>query len=185
MPDHTKDLHQEIVIAGFGGQGIILAGKLLALAALKAGFSATLFPAYGPEMRGGTAYCTLVISRGEIYSPVVRSPDILIALNQPSLDKFAPDLKPGGLLLYNSSLATVQEPRGDLDYLDTPCSQIASKLGDIRVANVVALSSLVQRTNLVTFDHLEQAIQQELSPKGEKIVALNLRALHATQEQHP
>src|SRR3990170_3370558 len=125
-------MQTEIVISGFGGQGALFAGQLLAYAGLDAGRHVTWIPSYGPEMRGGTAHCTVIISNEEIGSPLVRRPRAVIALNMPSLDKYEPLVAPGGVLVINSSLTTRAPERRDIQALPIPASAIADELGDAR-----------------------------------------------------
>lgn len=140
-------MKQEFIIAGFGGQGVLLLGQMLAYAGMLEGKQVSWMPSYGPEMRGGTANCTVVISDEEIGSPVVSQPSCVIALNLPSLDKFEPMVKPGGLLLINSSLVDREPRRDDIKAVALPATEIASELGNIRVTNMVALGALVQLTD--------------------------------------
>jgi 2-oxoglutarate ferredoxin oxidoreductase subunit gamma len=168
---------RRIIIAGFGGQGVIFAGQLLATAAMKQDYFATVFPSYGPEMRGGTANCTVVISPDEIYSPVVENPNVLIVLNQPSLERFEAQVETGGIVLLNSSLAHAQNKRSDLSYYEVKASDIAAGLGDIRVANVVAISALNTVAGLTKSELLRAALQEMLAEKKSKLTELNLKAM--------
>src|SRR5512139_468458 len=127
-------MHAELIISGFGGQGALFAGQLLAYAALDEGLQVTWIPSYGPEMRGGTAHCTVVISDGPIGSPLVRRPTSVIALNLPSFEKYEGLVKPGGLLVYNSSLISARPVRGDIRYAAVPANVIAEQLGNVRQA---------------------------------------------------
>ena len=138
---HAADL----VIAGFGGQGVLFAGQLLAHAALDAGLQTTWMPSYGPEMRGGTANCTVVVADGPIGSPVVGRPHAVIALNLPSLDRYEPLIAPGGLLVVNTSLVDRAVARTDLDVIAIPGDDVAAELGHPKLTNVVLLGALLAR----------------------------------------
>jgi len=135
---------ERVIMAGFGGQGMMLLGKLLAAVAMDEGREVTFFPSYGAEVRGGTAHCHVVISDEPIYSPIVERADSLIIMNQPSYGKFRPRLKPGGLLLLNTSMADpdpAQERGSPCVYLSIPATDTANQLGNVRVANVVMLGA--------------------------------------------
>ena len=127
-------MQSEVMFAGFGGQGILLIGKILASTAMEQGFQVGWIPSYGPEMRGGTAYCTVVISDRPIGSPIIRNPKHLVAMNRPSLEKFAPMVKPGGIVLINSSIIPIGSGRTDIDELKVPVIDIANELGNVRSA---------------------------------------------------
>jgi 2-oxoglutarate ferredoxin oxidoreductase subunit gamma len=142
-------MQSEIMFAGFGGQGILLIGKLLAHTAMEEGLEVAWIPSYGPEMRGGTAYCTVVIGDRPIGSPIIKNPGHLLAMNRPSLEKFAPTVKPGGMILINSSLIAIGSGRTDVDELNVPAVDIATSLGNAKAANIVALSAFVVRSGLV------------------------------------
>ena len=170
----------KLIIAGFGGQGIIMAGQLLASAGMLEKNKVVLVPSYGPEMRGGTANCTVILKDSEIYSPVVAHPDILIALNQPSLDRFEDQMARGGFILYNSSLSSPKKKRKDIRYAGVPASEIAMDLGMIRVANVVMLGALIQQTKLVKKETISQkALPTLLKSKHASLLEINRKALKA------
>ena len=133
-------MYQGIRIAGFGGQGVVSAGILLAQAGVENKLNASWLPSYGPEMRGGTANCSVVVSDGEVYTPIVSVPDTVIVMNEPSLPKFEPMLKKGGLLILNSSLVNSRPVRKDIQVICVPCNQIAEKVGMARVADLARLS---------------------------------------------
>jgi 2-oxoglutarate ferredoxin oxidoreductase subunit gamma len=165
----------EVMFAGFGGQGILLSAKILAHAAMEEGFEVAWIPSYGPEMRGGTAYCMVVMSDKPIGSPIIRNPLHLVAMNGPSLEKFAPVVKPGGVILVNSSLIPHGSGRDDIGELLVPVNDIAIKLGSVKSANIVALSAFVARSLIVDFNALCHSIRDEFSDK-EEVVSLNLKA---------
>ena len=168
-------MQTEVMFAGFGGQGILLSAKILAHAALEQALDVAWVPSYGPEMRGGTAYCMVVMSDRPIGSPVIKNPLHLVAMNRPSLEKFAPMVKPGGVILVNSSLIPHGSGRGDVRELLVPVNEIAIKLGSVKSANIVALSAFVSRSKIVEHDTLRRCIQEEFSQKKE-LISLNLNA---------
>jgi len=171
-------MQSEVMFAGFGGQGILLSAKILAYAAMEEGMEVAWVPSYGPEMRGGTAYCTVVVSDKPIGSPIIRNPLHLVAMNRPSLEKFAPAVKPNGVILINSSLISIVSGRNDVDELIVPVNDIATKLGNVRSANIVALSAFVARSKIVDFDILRESVKKEFSKK-EKLIPLNMEAVEA------
>jgi 2-oxoglutarate ferredoxin oxidoreductase subunit gamma len=175
----TQTLYEQIIIAGFGGQGIILAGKLLAQAAMHSGKEVTYMPSYGAEMRGGTANCMVIIADEPIASPLVENPDSAIVMNQASLDKFAEKLTPGGLLIYNSSLAN--QPSGACGALKTvaiPADDIALELGDKRCANMVALGAYLESRNCLRPDAAAEALPDVLAKRYHNTIKINTDALH-------
>lgn len=171
-------MQNEVMFAGFGGQGILLIGKILASAAMEQGYQVGWIPSYGPEMRGGTAYCTVVISDRQIGSPIIRNPKHLVAMNRPSLEKFSPVVKPGGVVLINSSLVPVGSGRSDIDELKVPATDIAKQLGNVRSANIVALSAFVARSKIIDFEGLREAVKAEFAYKKD-LIPLNMDAVDA------
>ena len=171
-------MQTEIKFAGFGGQGILLSAKLLAYAAMKQGFFVAWVPSYGPEMRGGTAYCTVVISDKLIGSPIIKNPSHLVAMNRPSLEKFANDVKPGGIIFINSSLIPTRSNRDDIIELVVPVNEIATTAGSIRAANIVALSAFAAKSKIVDLELLKNCVKQEFAAKA-KIIPLNMKAFDA------
>lgn len=170
-------MHEEIVFSGFGGQGALFAGQLLAYAALNQGKQVTWIPSYGPEMRGGTAHCTVVVSDEPIGSPMARHPGIMVALNQPSFLKYEPLVKPGGLLIYNRSLIDAQPQRTDARYVAVPANAIAEELGFPRLANVALLGALLAATGMLPVEAVEQALDTHLSERQRKYLIENKAAL--------
>ena len=158
-------MQSEVMFAGFGGQGILLSAKILAHAAMEEGREVAWVPSYGPEMRGGTAYCTVVVSDRLIGSPIIRNPMHLVAMNRPSLEKFAPAVKPGGVIFINSSLISIHSGRNDVDEFSVPIIDIAKNLGNVKVANIVALGAFVARSKIVDFDLLMDSVKDEFSGK--------------------
>ncbi|MCK4472347.1 MAG: 2-oxoacid:acceptor oxidoreductase family protein, partial [Anaerolineae bacterium] len=133
-------MQQEIIISGFGGQGTLFSGQLLAYAAMDSGCHVTWIPSYGPEMRGGKARCTVIVADEEIGSPLVRRPSAAIVLNIPSMEAFEPAVKPGGVLVVNSSLVPQKSERGDIRVFCVPATDMAIELGNVRLANVICLA---------------------------------------------
>ncbi len=168
------------IFAGFGGQGVILAGKLLAQAGTDYGLHVTWLPSYGPEMRGGTANCTVVLSDEPIGSPVVDNPTALVAMNLPSLDRFEKAVLEGGTVVVNSSFINRRVERNDIRALPMPLNDIAVSLGDPRAANMVALGAVVKATGIMPLDAVKGAMVKMLGHKaGGKLVEVNERALEA------
>lgn len=171
-------MQSEVMFAGFGGQGILMSGKILAQAAMNAGYEVVWIPSYGPEMRGGTAYCTVVISDRPIGSPIIKNPSHLVAMNRPSLEKFAPVVKPKGVILVNSSLIPVRTNRDDIDELIVPATGIANDLGSVKAANIVALSAFVARSKIIDFEMMKETVKEEFAAKP-KFIPLNMSAVEA------
>jgi 2-oxoglutarate ferredoxin oxidoreductase subunit gamma len=170
-------MQTEIIISGFGGQGVLFAGQLLAYAALDKGLHVTWFPSYGPEMRGGTAHCVVIISEEEIGAPVVRHPQVAVAMNLPSLDKYEPLVKKGGLLLVNSSLVDRSPQRGDIETLMVPANEIAEELGDKRMANLVMMGALLQRRPVFSLQELASALEKHLPERHRHMLEANKKAM--------
>ena len=172
-------MYQGIRIAGFGGQGVVSAGILLAQAGVENKLNASWLPSYGPEMRGGTANCSVVVSDGEVYTPIVSVPDTVIVMNEPSLPKFEPMLKKGGLLILNSSLVNSRPTRTDIKVVCVPCNQIAEKVGMARVANLVALGAFIKATGAVTLESVAHAMKKVYKRAKPEMLELNNKALQA------
>jgi 2-oxoglutarate ferredoxin oxidoreductase subunit gamma len=174
----TNGSCEQVVIAGFGGQGIILAGKLLAQTAMKAGKEVTYMPSYGAEVRGGTANCVIVIADEPISSPVIDKPDALIAMNKASLEKFAPKIKPAGLLVMNSSLID-ETPQLDesIEIIRLPADKIALDLGGKKVANMVALGAYLQKCGLLSPEAAADCLPDVLAERYHVTIPLNKKAL--------
>jgi 2-oxoglutarate ferredoxin oxidoreductase subunit gamma len=179
----ANGLNEEVIIAGFGGQGIILAGKLLAQTAMKSGKEVTYMPSYGAEVRGGTANCMVVISNQPIACPVVSRPDSLIVMNKASLNKFAPRLKENGLLIYNSSLIDV-EPDVDetVDILAIPADDLAVELGSPKSANMVVLGAYLKKRGHIAVDTAVQALPDVLAERYHETIPVNAEALRRGAE---
>lgn len=169
-------MRHEVMFAGFGGQGIMLIGQMLAYAGMNEGQQAVWLPSYGPEMRGGTAYCIVQVADEPIGSPVVATPLNAAVMNRPSLEKFAPKVKPGGLLLINSSLIHITSDRKDINVLDIPCNDIANDLGTAKAANMVILGALIGYTKMVKPESIEHMIDYQFGKKGKrKLVDINVK----------
>jgi 2-oxoglutarate ferredoxin oxidoreductase subunit gamma len=169
-------MQSEVMFAGFGGQGILLSAKILAYTAMEAGYEVIWIPSYGPEMRGGTAYCMVIMSDRPIGSPIVKNPQHLVAMNRPSLEKFAPVVKPGGVVLINSSLIPVRSERDDVDEIVIPVNDIAIEAGSVRSANIVALSAFVARSGILPIEDLRESVKKEFARKA-KLIPLNMDAI--------
>jgi 2-oxoglutarate ferredoxin oxidoreductase subunit gamma len=174
-------MQNDVVMAGFGGQGILLIGKMLAYAGMREGKEVSWLPSYGPEMRGGTANCTVVISDRPVGSPVIRSPKAVVAMNLPSLDKFEPDIRPGGLLLVNTSLIDRKAKRSDLTVIEVPANEIANELGNPRGANMVALGAYLGATEAVSLDAIIEVIRETFAAKP-AVIDINITALKRGHE---
>jgi 2-oxoglutarate ferredoxin oxidoreductase subunit gamma len=169
-------METDVVIAGFGGQGVLLMGKMLAYAGMHEGKEVSYLPSYGPEMRGGTANCTVVISDRPVGSPVVARPRAVLAMNLPSLDKFETQVRPGGVLVVNTSLVNRQPERQDVTVVAVPASDIAIALESPRSANMVALGAYLGVTRALPVEAVAEAIREAFARKPDA-VEVNLRAL--------
>ena len=167
---------KEVVFAGFGGQGVMTAGQLLAYTAMEEGKQVIWIPSYGPEMRGGTANCTVVVSDGRIGSPIINNPQSACVFNRPSLDKFGASLKKDGLLLINSSLIDVTSERDDITELLVPANDMAMKVGNAKVTNMIMLAAYVGATEIVGFDALKSMFTKKMGKKKD-LLELNYTAL--------
>ena len=169
---------QEIILAGFGGQGVMSMGQLLAYAGLVEDKHVSWIPSYGPEMRGGTANCSVTISDEEVSSPIITEPDTLIVLNRPSLEKFEKDVKPGGWVIINSSMIDIEPQRQDLKIIKIPASALADEnLGNSRVANMIILGAFIELTGAVTLDSVLGALKKVLPDYRHNLIPLNRQAL--------
>ncbi|MBI4867291.1 MAG: 2-oxoacid:acceptor oxidoreductase family protein [Candidatus Wallbacteria bacterium] len=169
---------EEVVIAGFGGQGVLLIGKLLAQAALDAGREVSWLPSYGPEMRGGTANCTVVVSDDPIASPIVDHPRGVVAMNRPSLDKFEGSVEAGGFLVINSSMVDRGAERTDLLVVNVRSLEMAQELGNVKAANMIVLGALAGLSALVGLQQIRRAVEHAFEQKP-RALEVNLRALEA------
>jgi 2-oxoglutarate ferredoxin oxidoreductase subunit gamma len=170
-------MQKEIILSGFGGQGIMFAGQILSYAAMDAGREVTWIPSYGPEMRGGTANCTVVIADEEIGSPVVKNPDAALVMNLPSLDKYEPLVKPGGALVINASMVDRPAYRTDITTVAVPCNEIAEEIGSPRLANMVAVGALLECTGVISLQDLETALNNHMPGRHKNLLPKNVEAL--------
>lgn len=170
-------MQTEIIIAGFGGQGVLFGGQLLTYAAMDEGKEVTWIPSYGPEMRGGTANCTVVISDEEIGSPMVSNPQAVIAMNLPSLDKYEPMVRPGGVLVVNESMVDREIVRKDIRGVMLKANEIAESLGDKRMSNMVLLGALIANLPVLPLEAIEKALAGHLPERHRKLLSKNYEAL--------
>lgn len=169
----------EVILAGFGGQGILSAGQILAYAGMVQGLNVTYFPSYGAEVRGGTANCTVVLSKKKIGSPVVSHPLSAIILNPPSLDRFGPAIKPHGHAFINASLVSAKMDRKNVEAFYVPANDLARELGDERMVTLVMVGAYINKTGLVSVDSMREALRNFFSEGKEHLVALNEKAILA------
>jgi 2-oxoglutarate ferredoxin oxidoreductase subunit gamma len=170
---------QEIIFAGFGGQGILSMGKFLAYAGLEEDMNVSWFPSYGPEMRGGTSNCSVILSDEPIGSPLVADATTVVVMNRPSLDKFEKTVVPGGLLIIDTDLVNREPERTDLDVIKIPAQTAAEEVGTKKIANMVLLGALVERTGVIPMEALLKALKDH---GKEKFYELNKRALEKGAE---
>ncbi|MFZ5979584.1 MAG: 2-oxoacid:acceptor oxidoreductase family protein [Candidatus Zixiibacteriota bacterium] len=168
----------EVTLAGFGGQGIMTAGQLLAYTGIEEKKQVVWIPSYGPEMRGGTAYCTVVISDVRIGSPIVNNPRAACVFNRPSFDKFSPMVKPGGILVVNSSLIDVGTSRTDITEIMVPANQMAIDAGNVKAANIAMLGAFVAASKVVSRDNLVKLLNEKLGKK-KAVLDINLAVFEA------
>jgi len=173
---------EEVIIAGFGGQGVMLMGRLLAYAGMLEGKNVAWMPSYGPEMRGGTANCTVIISSEEIASPVVPYPKSIIVMNKPSLDKFEATVQKDGLIILNESLIDQKVNRDDVAIVRVPANDIANQLGNLRVANMVALGAYIKKSGVLKLKTIFKALEKTLAGRNQKLIDLNKKALKQGEE---
>ncbi|HHT42846.1 MAG TPA: 2-oxoacid:ferredoxin oxidoreductase subunit gamma [Firmicutes bacterium] len=166
----------EIIIAGFGGQGVLVLGQVIAYAGMIENKSVSWLPSYGPEQRGGTCNCSVVVTPGEVGSPVVTVPSDALVMNGPSFDRFEPKVSAGGLLVYNSSLVPKTSQRDDITTIAVPANEIADELGNARIANMVMLGAFVQATGIVMEESIEEALKAVLSERHHSLIPLNMQA---------
>ncbi len=165
-------MYNEIILAGFGGQGVLLIGKLLTYAGMKAGLEVTWMPAYGPEMRGGTCNCTVVLSDHQVGSPISSHPHAAIVLNLQSIDKFEPAIRPGGIMVMNTSLINRPAVRHDIIVVPVAANQIAIEAGSVKAANMVALGAYIGASGIVDLSLVKGMLAETFAGR-QKIVTLN------------
>ncbi len=170
-------MSEQIILAGFGGQGMLLAGQLLAYAGLAENKNVSWLPSYGPEMRGGTANCCVIVSEEEVGSPIVTEADSVIVMNRPSLDKYESYVKKGGLLIINSTLIDKKATRDDIDVVYVPANELAEQAGSVKAANMVVLGAYLQKTSVVKASSVIKALEKIMGEKKAKLIPLNEKAL--------
>ena len=173
---------KEFIFAGFGGQGMLLIGKFMAMACMLDGNHVSWLPSYGPEMRGGTANCSVIVSDEEVASPLVDMADCIVAMNLPSLDKFESHVKPGGTLVINSSIIERKSTRDDITVVYCDAMKIAEEVGNPKGANVAILGALLEKEPIVSVDMMTEAIRIELGERKAKFLEGNKKALIAGME---
>ena len=167
----------QIVIAGFGGQGLLFSGKVLAYGGLIENRYLSWLPSYGPEMRGGTANCSVILSDREVGSPIVDHPDILMVMNAPSLDKYEATVAPGGKIFIDSSLIGRKVERSDVDVYYIPATEMAREMGAPSLANMILLGALVAQTNCISEETLDAALLKVVPARKADMIELNRKAL--------
>ena len=172
-------METNFIFAGFGGQGILLAGTVLANAFMLEGKDVTWYPCYGAEMRGGTVNCEVVVSDTEVSSVHKQDTDYAIVLNQQSFDKFVKRVKAGGTIIANSTLVAETRPRSDIKYVFVPMTELANNLGTSKVTNVVSLGVLSANCSIVSKEYLEKGVEHVLGEKKKNLLPLNIKALNA------
>ena len=170
-------MQTSIIIAGFGGQGVLFAGQLLAYAGMDNGYQVTWIPSYGPEMRGGTANCTVIISDSPIGAPLVNKPDVAVVLNLPSFQKYEELVKPGGLLVVNSSMVPEKATRTDVDVVYVPANDIAEGQGTTKMMNMAAIGAVLGKRPFLSLEALTQALDGHMPADKRKLFAANVRVL--------
>ncbi len=166
----------KVIIAGFGGQGVMFLGKVLAYTGMDSDLDLCWIPSYGPEMRGGTANCSVILSDEEIHSPVIDLADAAIVMNMPAYEKFAPRVRPGGVLIVNSSLANIENPREDITVVKVPATDIANELGATNIGNMVCLGALLPHLSLVDTAKIEK-VMTKLTAKRPEMLEVNMTAI--------
>ncbi|HCI28797.1 MAG TPA: 2-oxoacid:acceptor oxidoreductase family protein [Fervidobacterium sp.] len=166
-----------MIFAGFGGQGVMLMGQIISLAGMIEGKYVTWMPSYGPEMRGGTANCTVVLSDEEVASPVTDKAEVIVVMNIPSLVKFQTDVTPNGFLLINQSVIDRDADRSDIHVIKVPCNEVADELGNLKVANMVMLGAVIGGTDIISTDNLFKALEKKLSGGKSSLIEVNKKAI--------
>ncbi len=172
-------MQTEIIVSGFGGQGVLFAGQILSYTAMDAGLNVTWIPSYGPEMRGGTANCTVVISDEEIGSPFVQRPQAVIVMNLPSLDKYEKLVKPGGVMVLNSSMVTRLPERKDIQTVLVPGNELAEQIGERRLTNMIMVGALLANLPVLSIEAVEKALEAHLPARHHRLLPSNYKALRA------
>ncbi|OCA84435.1 2-oxoacid:ferredoxin oxidoreductase subunit gamma [Bacillus sp. FJAT-27225] len=168
---------EEIIIAGFGGQGVMSMGQLIAYAGMHEGKNVSWLPSYGPEQRGGTANCAVVVSDEPVGSPLVSAPSAAIVLNIPSFEKFEPKVRPGGLLIVNSSLVDKKSSRTDISVIEIDATSLANELGNGKTANMILLGAFIERIRIVSEEAVLTSLKKVLSKEKHSLIHINKKAL--------
>ena len=166
-----------VILAGFGGQGILSMGKILASAGMKEGKNVSWLPSYGPEMRGGTANCNVIVSDEAVGSPILNSAEALIVMNGPSLEKFEKSIVPGGVIIADSSLVTISPKRTDIKFFKIPATQMASDMENSNFAGIILLGKLLKETGIVTVESFEAGLKYALPQKHHHLIPAEMSAL--------
>ncbi len=169
--------YKELIAAGFGGQGVMMLGQLVAYAGMYEGRHVSWIPSYGPEMRGGTANCSTVVSEEPVGSPVISKCDVCVVMNHPSLDKFKDAPRPGGVLIYNSDLVDYPDHRTDIKVIPVPAEKLAHECGSGKVANIVLLGVVVEASGIVSREAVEHVVEEKLGKKKPEFLHMNAKAL--------
>jgi 2-oxoglutarate ferredoxin oxidoreductase subunit gamma len=170
-------MHEEVLISGFGGQGALFAGQLLAYTGMDEGWHVTWIPSYGPEMRGGTAHCIVIISEDDIGSPIIRQPSVCIVMNPPSMEKYEPLVRPGGLLVANTTLVRLKSEREDIAVVYVPANELAAELGNVKMANVVLLGAMLGTREVLPIESVKRTLDEHIPERRKHIIEPNKRAL--------
>jgi len=170
-------MHEEVIISGFGGQGALFAGQLLTYAGMDEGCQVTWIPSYGPEMRGGTAHCTVILSDDPIGSPIIRNPTAAIVMNPPSMEKYEMLVKSGGVLVVNSTLVRARSARDDITTVYVPANDLAMEVGNIKMANVVLLGALLAVRPILSVKAVKHTMESHIPERRKHIIEPNKRAL--------
>lgn len=175
-------VNEKVIVAGFGGQGVMLIGQILSYCATAKDINTLWFPSYGPETRGGTANCSVTISEENVNSPVISTPDSLIIMNKPSLAKFMPKLKKDGNLFVNSSLVNGLDYRSDVNVYQVPVNDLALKLGNIKVANMIMLGAYLEVTKIFTNDEVIEIMKKKFTGSKLALIDMNIQALETGRQ---
>ena len=173
----------DMIFSGFGGQGALTAGRFVAQAAMTEGKEVSWFPSYGPEMRGGTANVFVIVSDKPIASPLVSAPNLLVAFNQPSLDKFGPIVAKGGLIIVNSDMCPHIDKRDGIEYIVAPLNKMAQDIGDSKILNMISLGVIIKKLGLFSLESAEKALKEAMG-EGKKaaLLEMNIKAIKAGME---
>jgi len=170
-------MHEEVIVSGFGGQGALFAGQLMTYAGMSEGREVSWIPSYGPEMRGGTAHCTVIISDEPIGSPIIHNPTSCMVLNPASMDKYDPLVRAGGVLVVNTSLVRTKSTRTDITVVEVPANDLANEIGSVKIANIVLLGALLAINPIVSLESVKQALDEHIPEHRRHIIEPNKQAL--------